>query len=720
MSRRAEWRNDVAEEMVRLIEAGTAPWQKPWKAGVAFGGPINAATNRPYRGINALWLATQNHDDPRWMTFRQAEELGGQVRAGEKSSLIEYWQWDRRERVLDEGGKPVLDGDGKETFKTVRLQRPKVFYANVFNAEQVDGLEPYKAPAPSFEPLAEAEKLLAGGGVSIAHDQNERALYAPAQDAIHLPPKAAFRDAYSYYATALHELGHATGHASRLSRDFGPFGSETYAKEELRAEMASWMCARDLGLGHSPERHASYVESWLKTLRDDKNFLFQAARDAERIASWIRQPELRQELERQAQESKRAEVMEKKSEAKEEAISKVSDEKANRYYLTVPFAEKNEARTLGARWDRKAKSWYVPLGHDAGLFSKWVAPRIPVVMASDPMTEFKAVLQDAGIALKGQPLMDGGWHRASLADDPPGKQNASYRAFLDGRPNGQIKNYKTGELTRWVEQGEPFSKALLSVAQAEAESVRKARDAELSQRHEKAAGDAMAEWNKAADVLGPSYVPYLYEKGVSAYGIKLDEAGRVLVPLRDAAGRLWSIQTIAPDGEKRFLKDGKKAGLFHVLDSDNGLTRERGMTPIDTGFVYIAEGYATAATIHEITKRPVVVAFDAGNLKAVAESIRYLHPSALIVIAADNDHGRENKPGGNVGKVRAQEAARAVGGRAVVPEFSEEEKTRGLTDWNDLAKARGTETVAEELRKQLTRQKSRGAARAGAALQPQA
>lgn len=315
---KTNWRQHVADEMIRLIEQGTAPWQKPWAAGVVGHNQHNPTSDRAYRGINALWLEAQGHSDPRWLTFKQAREMGAQVRGGEKATQVEYWKWTEKRPVLAEGGVPVLDDNNKMKYETVKLQRPQVFYANVFNAEQIDGLEPFKAPEPSFEPIEAAEKLLTVGGVKIQHDQRDKAFYQPSRDQIHLPDKSSFTDAYEYYATAMHELGHATGHSSRLHRDFGPFGSEVYAKEELRAELTSYIVARDLGLGHFPDRHASYLENWVKAIKEDRNVLFQAARDAEQIVLWIKEPELRPTLERSAQDKRKAVKMERTDQEKEQ------------------------------------------------------------------------------------------------------------------------------------------------------------------------------------------------------------------------------------------------------------------------------------------------------------------------------------------------------------------------------------------------------------------
>ncbi|MBB4268324.1 ArdC family protein, partial [Roseospira visakhapatnamensis] len=236
------FRERVVAEILGHIEAGTAAWLKPWKPDVHRLAPHNPVTNATYRGINALWLEMQGHADPRWMTYRQAQGVDAQVRKGERGTPVEYWQWTETKPVLDEAGQPVRDAAGTPRRQTFSLERPRVFHATVFNASQIDGLEPFTAPAitdPAFAPIPRAEAVLAQGGVPIVHDQGDRAFYRPATDRIHLPDKSRFLGAEEYYATALHELGHASGSRTRLNRDLsGGFGSARYAEEELRAELA--------------------------------------------------------------------------------------------------------------------------------------------------------------------------------------------------------------------------------------------------------------------------------------------------------------------------------------------------------------------------------------------------------------------------------------------------------------------------------------------------
>ena len=297
-----DYAQQVASRLIEQLEAGTAPWQRPWQPGERFA-PFNPTTDKDYRGMNTVWLMMQGRGDPRWMTYRQAEGQGAQVRKGERGTLIQYWKVEDRQKVLDAAGKPVLDGEGKPVMRTVRLERPRVMGAMVFNAEQIDGLpELVQRPAlPEFERHARAEAMLQASPVEIRHVQGDAAYYSLSLDQITLPERSQFVSPDAYYATALHEIGHSTGHASRLDRDLGhPFGSEGYAREELRAEIASLMLGEDLGIGHNPDNHASYVKSWIRVLQDDPREIFRAAADAEKIRVFMldleRQHEKGQEL----------------------------------------------------------------------------------------------------------------------------------------------------------------------------------------------------------------------------------------------------------------------------------------------------------------------------------------------------------------------------------------------------------------------------------------
>ncbi|CND38484.1 conjugal transfer protein TraC [Salmonella enterica subsp. enterica serovar Dublin] len=280
---------EIADRLIKQLEEGTAPWQKPWEPGSSRM-PHNPVSGTRYKGANALWLAMQQRTDPRWMTYKQAQSVNAQVQKGEKGTLVQYWKFTDTIPKLDDKGKPVLDDNGKKKMITVKLDRPKVFSAVVFNAEQIQGLPPLevKATKPDWERHERAENILQSMSVPIKHDQADGAFYRPSTDSIHLPERSQFPSADNYYATALHEAGHSTGHKSRLDRDLtGRFGSESYAKEELRAEIASLMIGDELQIGHDPGQHAAYVKSWVKVLKDDPKEILRAAKDAEAISSYL-------------------------------------------------------------------------------------------------------------------------------------------------------------------------------------------------------------------------------------------------------------------------------------------------------------------------------------------------------------------------------------------------------------------------------------------------
>lgn len=275
-------RQEVTDSIVRMIEEGVAPWQKPWES---VGMPVNPTTGKTYRGGNAVHLMAiglaRGYEDPRWMTYKQAAEKGWQVRQGEKGTHVEFWEVKAQQE--GEGADPRKDGTDEPTEKNQRRLIQRVY--TVFNAKQIDGIPPFERQRPStFETVQRGEQILQNSGARIAHDQRDRAFYRPSTDSIHLPPKEAFKDAPGYYGTALHELAHWTGHSSRLNRatlnESYRFGDPNYAKEELRAELASVFIAADVGVPHDPANHAAYVGSWIKALKEDKNEIFRAAHDA--------------------------------------------------------------------------------------------------------------------------------------------------------------------------------------------------------------------------------------------------------------------------------------------------------------------------------------------------------------------------------------------------------------------------------------------------------
>ncbi|HDW8992297.1 TPA: toprim domain-containing protein, partial [Escherichia coli] len=217
---------------------------------------------------------------------------------------VQYWKFTEERDKVDEQGRPIRDAEGKTQKVSVELERPRVFFATVFNAQQIEGLPPLELKPQQeneWEAVERAEHILKASGARITHAAGDRAFYRPSTDSITLPEKSQFPQPDAYYATALHELGHWTGHPTRLDRDLAhPFGSEGYAKEELRAEISSMILGDSLGIGHDPEQHAAYVGSWIKVLQDDPLEIFRASSDAEKIHDYVLAFEQKQvqELER--------------------------------------------------------------------------------------------------------------------------------------------------------------------------------------------------------------------------------------------------------------------------------------------------------------------------------------------------------------------------------------------------------------------------------------
>lgn len=279
----SEYRKAVTERLIGMLESGTAPWQKPWDAGIAAMNRPHNFNGRPYHGVNALMLwctaIDKGYEDPRWLTFKQVNKLGGHVNKGEKAQIVEYWQWEKEVENPETGEK-----------EKVPLEHPKVYRAAVFNADQCTGLPKLRRQAQKWSPVERAENIIAANGVPVTHNTDGSAFYSPGGDFICLPPRESFATVDAYYSTLLHEVGHSTGHPTRLNREFGgQFGSEGYAREELRAELASTFLCGELGIATtgSDEQHAAYVKSWVSALKNDYNEIFKAAADAEKICNYL-------------------------------------------------------------------------------------------------------------------------------------------------------------------------------------------------------------------------------------------------------------------------------------------------------------------------------------------------------------------------------------------------------------------------------------------------
>lgn len=317
-----DYRDRVAQVIIEALEKGVAPWQKSWDAAIGLPhNPVSAlrnGTNGRYRGGNTIYLQVlqimNGMGDPRWVTFNQASRMRYGTLAPLSDREVEQnkaLKWDDPARIrtwqIRKGSKGVVVEKWGTVEKTVTMtsgeeeQRTQLFWKPyvVFNAEQIDGIPSFESPALKLsdaERHRRAEAIFQRSGAVCKLGSN--AYYTPSLDTITMPPAHAFRSLDDYYETKFHELGHWTGHASRLNRDLraAAASNSLRAEEELRAEIGSMILSQELGLPHNVDRHAAYVGSWLEALRNDPHEIFAAARDAQKIADFVMAFDLKLEL----------------------------------------------------------------------------------------------------------------------------------------------------------------------------------------------------------------------------------------------------------------------------------------------------------------------------------------------------------------------------------------------------------------------------------------
>ena len=265
---------EVTDRIIAQLENGIIPWQKPW---IASGSAVSRATGKPYSLLNQMILGRGGE----YVTFAQCQKEGGKIRKGEKSQMVVFWKFIEQE-----------DPETKE-----KKQVPFLRYYNVFHIDQCEGLTAKRTVSLPQTASADetAENMIAAyaqrSGVTIKHQEGDRAFYSPSSDSITLPLLAQFSETAEYYSTAFHELTHSTGHSTRLNRleKVAFFGSEAYSKEELVAEIGAAALVNHAGLetAHSFRNNAAYVQSWLKVLKEDKRVIVSAAGKAEKAVNMI-------------------------------------------------------------------------------------------------------------------------------------------------------------------------------------------------------------------------------------------------------------------------------------------------------------------------------------------------------------------------------------------------------------------------------------------------
>lgn len=296
-------RREFVNKIIAEIENGVRPSKALWRENISQR-PYNPLSGYQYRGGNCarlMYAANENgYKDPRWLTFRQASDAGYHIRRGEKSVLLEKWIFEKTVREENEQGKI------EEIHK--QLENPICNYFRVFNAEQMDGIEPLPeiVPMEHNQMLQTAEDFIKSSQCAILELKQDRAFYDPKQDRIVLPPRDYFKNQESFLSVLLHEMSHSTGHETRLNRPLmHRFGTEEYAREELNAELSSMFLQLDLGIelkGELMEDHAGYLSSWIQMLKKDPNILFQVVRQADRISEYLMENYEQHRIKEQKQE----------------------------------------------------------------------------------------------------------------------------------------------------------------------------------------------------------------------------------------------------------------------------------------------------------------------------------------------------------------------------------------------------------------------------------
>jgi antirestriction protein ArdC/phage/plasmid primase-like uncharacterized protein len=806
MEQKKSFPETVAEELIEQLKAGAAPWQKPRSSGIPTTLPTNPVTGKRYRGINAIHLLAQSRGDPRWMTYNQAKSQGAQVRKGETGTRIQFWQFHEE----------------RDNGERVKLERPRILSAVVFNADQIDGLPEVKPTLPDWNPAERAENILAASGANIKGGSH--AYYQPDTDSIHLPEKSQFASVDAYYVAALHELGHWTGHESRLARDLAhPFGSEGYAKEELRAEITSMILGDELGIGHDPRQHAAYVASWIKILENDPLEIFRATADAEKINAnvlnleHVRALNIEQEqggntmkteteamsigqLEQRmrdfdwsynnsddpqvyrngaekfkgivgdlrklaADDSTKAAALwdtyaaharrpdflpEKQQDVVAQASQEVNVSRSpeiERQYINVPLTEKDEAKELGARWDRKAQSWYIPPGVDPDALAKWSA-HTPVKQQEQKTGTVKPAQERVYLAVP--------YGERVAAKAAGAKWDKQAKSWYVGAKAGQSE-----KIERWLPESTPAQQGPAMTPREEFAEALVSLGCKVSGEHPIADGSRHrigVEGDKPGEQAG-FYVLHLdghpagYIKnnrtGIDmkwkSKGYVLDEKAKAqlnaeaatklaerqaeLEKAHEASAERVSkqVHNLVAVGEKKtpYLEskgiaahsgiytdkerkttyvpaydvDGKQWTMQYIQeDGTKRFAKDSrkegcfhpigGMNAIESApVIVIAEGVATAASLSAAIGQGTVAAFDSGNLKAVAMALHAKYPDKPIIIAGDDDQHLLKTQGVNPGRGKATEAAKAVGGKAIFPVFAPGEQQgdpKAFTDFNDL------------------------------------
>lgn len=681
---------DFIKDVIQAIKDNNAPWQKSWDT-CEIAAPYNAKSNRIYSGRNIVRLALtaqqKGYEDPRWATFNQVVEMGGKVSKGEKGTGILFF---KEEEATKRDGTPY-------TKKVIRQY-------HVFNLSQTD-LPAYQSPnkndrevMPDLQPFAD---ILERHNPKM--EQGEPA-YRPSNDTIYMPPKEAFKDDAYYYATALHEMSHWTGHESRLDRNIkNKFGSPEYAQEELVAELSSYMTSLETGLPFNPTNSQAYMQHWVeKTGAELEESMTQAFKDASSVQMYLMGESREQVIAKKINniQPPSNEQTEIQNFFKEVMYSEISNEAAKealgireKVFLAVPYTERQEAKEAGAKWDKNHKAWYVYNIDDNPILQKYI-PDFSAVQGGATIEDFRIAATQIGLDMSKADLETRGKQkRVPLQGKGSGNKSGEYKIFdnSDGTTGAYALNYVSGEKISWSNRTQnKLPQEIYGAGRAKGEQtaqIAKQIDAYVKEQRSQLAHKSYLELET---VRGDE--PYLTKKGIiNTHGLRRLDDNSVVVPLIDGH-RITSLQVIKPDGEKRIMKQASKQGSYFPLGNRK-----------NPSHVFIAEGVATAESVHQMVSPAygdnilVVAAIDSNNLPVVADITKKLYPNTQHFIAADNDIHNELKGLKNSGIEAANKVVKKHSDiQILIPPAID----KGV-DWNDYMKESGFKVATKALLEQM-------------------
>ncbi len=678
------------------IERGNAPWLVKHPESAVL--PFNPITGEVYKSINSVHLSMQEFNDPRWCSYDQATSAGWNVKGGSNGTLLQVWKYSE---------KIVRDGKTEK----VKLERPKLRFVYVFNGEQINGI-------PSLEREAKPEGVkrksvtVSGEDPPLGSDEKLREdlvsaivtyFYNIEHGLGHEPPDySAYLDRWSkMIAEDPLVIFKACGEAEKLKNEFS---REPGVKQERSDRTES---QNNEGVLISFYETAENGDIKVVKRKSRKPFPHAGVAVFKNPLFTNAEPQNREGIEENGYDG--VVIMEGD---KPTTIIFPSDQRKypsmkaagrmnpdlERVYLNVPYESKDDAKSKGADWS--GENWYFLKGvNTSNDLSLWKTQKVTI----RPEEAFAAVIQEMGGDLGGElPIMDGKGHRIPVVDGRRGNQDMSYIGYLDGVPNGHVKNFKTNQTKKWKHAGTDLSPTEKEELRLQAAEKKKRREQERAHEYDKIAKESVKYFQSLQSATGKEKYFEDYHLSIKDPNVKSTSSGAIVVPFKDVHGRQWGHKRLQPNGFKQIFKGSKLEGNFHIIGADK-------ISDIK-GDITLVEGYSTGAALHGVMDEPVVVCFTSGNMEAVAKAIKEFQPDKDIVVAADDDLHLEAKGKVNAGVEQGRKAAGAVGGLFIKPSFYSKEPSPDTTDFRDMVRELGKEKtkdyfLAQKKIKKATREK---------------